>query len=145
MEPAGFFDTPKQPSFLGTGWAFPPAFSTVNYEAVTVSDNDDICQSLQILFDTSVGERVMLPEYGCNLRDYLFAPLNVSLLSFLEDLIRQAIIQFEPRLKLLELILTPDEFEGRLFITVVGLVRSTNTRFNQVYPFYLQEGTNISL
>lgn len=112
---------------------------------MTVSDNDDICQSLQILFDTSVGERVMLPEYGCNLRDYLFAPLNVSLLSFLEDLIRQAIIQFEPRLKLLDLILTPDEFEGRLFITVVGLVRSTNTRFNQVYPFYLQEGTNISL
>ncbi|GAB2577856.1 GPW/gp25 family protein [Spirosoma areae] len=145
MEPSGFFDTPERKSFLGTGWAFPPAFSTVRYEAVMVSDEEDIWQSLQILFNTSLGERVMLPDYGCNLRDYLFAPLNVTLLSYLEDLIRQAIIQHEPRIKLLNLTIIPAELEGRLDITVSYLIRSTNTRFNRVYPFYIQEGTNLSL
>jgi len=145
MEPASFFDPPERKSFLGTGWAFPPTFSRASCEALTVSDEEDIWQSLQILFNTSIGERVMLPDYGCNLRDYLFAPINVTLLSYLEEIIRQGINLHEPRIQLLDLSIIPDDLEGRLDITVTYIVRSTNTRFNRVYPFYYQEGTNVSL
>lgn len=145
MEPASFFNPPERKSFLGTGWAFPPTFSLATGEALTVSDEDDIWQSLQILFNTSTGERVMLPDYGCNLRDYLFAPINVTLLSYLEELIRQGITLHEPRVRLLDLSIIPDDLEGRLDITVTYIVRSTNTRFNRVYPFYYQEGTNVSI
>ena len=144
MEPTFFFDPPARKSFLGTGWAFPPAFSEITGRAETVSDEEDIWQSLQILFDTSTGERVMQPDYGCNLRDYLFAPVNVTLLTYLqEQVIRPAIIQHEPRIKLLDLTIIPDELEGRLFIKIAYEVRATNTRFNRVYPFYYQEGTNV--
>lgn len=144
MEPAAFFDPPERKSFLGTGWAFPPTFSLASCGALTVSGEEDIDQSLQILFGTSLGERVMLPEYGCNLRDYLFAPINTTLLSYLEDLIGQAIVLHEPRLKLLSVVLLLNDLAGRLDITVECVVRSTNTRFNRVYPFYYQEGTNVS-
>ena len=144
MEPTTFFDPPERKSFLGTGWAFPPTFSVASCGALTASGEEDIDQSLQILFSTSLGERVMLPGYGCNLRDYLFAPINVTLLSYLEDLIQQAIVLHEPRVKLLAVGLTPNDLEGRLDIVVACVVRSTNTRFNRVYPFYYQEGTNVS-
>lgn len=144
MESAFFFDSPARKSFLGTGWAFPPAFSDVTGLAETVSDETDIGQSLQILFDTSTGERVMQPDYGCNLRDYLFAPINVTMLNYLqEQVLRPAIIRYEPRIKLLNLSVLADELEGRLEITVTYEVRATNTRFNQVFPFYYQEGTNV--
>ncbi len=144
MEPTFFFDPPARKSFLGTGWSFPPAFSDVTGRAETVSDEDDIWQSLQILFNTSTGERVLQPDYGCNLRDYLFAPINVTMLTYLqEQVIRPAIIQYEPRIKLLDLSIVADDLNGQLLITVSYVVRATNTRFNRVYPFYYQEGTNV--
>jgi uncharacterized protein len=145
METNPLFAPPERRSFLGTGWAFPVEFSKTTCEPLMVSDEVDIWQSLQILFSTSLKERRILPDYGCNLEDYVFAPINVSLLSLLEEMIREAIQLHEPRIKLERLAITPFESEGRLDILISYIVRSTNTRFNRVYPFYYQEGTNVSL
>jgi uncharacterized protein len=145
METNPLFAPPERRSFLGTGWAFPVEFSKTTCEPLMVSDEVDIWQSLQILFSTSLKERRILPDYGCNLEDYVFAPINVSLLSLLEEMIREAIQLHEPRIKLERLAITPFENEGRLDILISYIVRSTNTRFNRVYPFYYQEGTNVSL
>ncbi len=145
METNPLFAPPERRSFLGTGWAFPVEFSKTTYEPLMVSDEVDIWQSLQILFTTSLKERRILPDYGCNLEDYVFAPINVSLLSLLEEMIREGIQLHEPRIKLERLAITPVENEGRLDILISYIVRSTNTRFNRVYPFYYQEGTNVSL
>lgn len=133
-------------SFLGRGWAFPPQFvKGGHYEPLMVSDEEDIWQSLNILFSTSLGERRITSDYGCNLADFVFAPINVSLLSFLEALIEEGIQLHEPRIKLDNLAIQPDELEGKLDILVSYTVRSTNTRFNRVYPFYYQEGTNVEI
>jgi uncharacterized protein len=145
METNPLFAPPERRSFLGTGWAFPPEFTKKTCEPLMVSDEVDIWQSLQILFSTSLKERRILPDYGCNLEDYIFAPINVSLLSLLEEMIREGIQLHEPRIKLERLAITPIENEGRLDILISYIVRSTNTRFNRVYPFYYQEGTNVSL
>lgn len=144
MEINAFIKPAERRSFLGTGWAFPPQFVKGGLCApLMVSDEEDIWQSLQILFSTSLGERRILPEYGCNLEDFVFAPINVSLLSYLEALIWESVQLHEPRIKLETLAITPTELEGRLDILVSYIVRSTNTRFNRVYPFYYQEGTNV--
>ena len=141
------FDTaPERKSFLGTGWSFPPEFIKNNRCGVqVVSDEEDIWQSLMILFSTSTLERVLRSDYGCNLRDFIFSPLNVSNLTLLEEVIRNNVALHEPRIKLEKLNLTTIENEGKLEILLTYLVRSTNTRFNRVYPFYYQEGTNIEL
>jgi phage baseplate assembly protein W len=135
----------ERKAFLGRGWAFPPEFSAATGTVVMVQHEEDIWQSLQILFSTSLTERVLQPDYGCNLEDYIFDPLSASRLSFLEELIRKDISLFEPRIKLERLGIQPMELEGRLDITLTYIVRSTNTRFNRVYPFYKQEGTNVEL
>ena len=71
-------------AFLGKGWAFPPTFDQNTGEVELVSDVLDINQSLTILLSTSLGERVMQPKYGCDMHDYLFEPLNSSLIGFIK-------------------------------------------------------------
>lgn len=146
METNAFIKPAERRSFLGTGWAFPPQFVKGGlFQPLMVSDEEDIWQSLQILFSTSLGERRITPDYGCNLADFVFSPINISLISYLEELIREAIQMHEPRIKLENLAIVPTELEGKLEISVSYIVRSTNTRFNRVYPFYYQEGTNIEI
>lgn len=139
----------SQPSadraFLGQGWAFPTNFDKQTGGVSMARYEEDIWQSLQILFSTSIRERVMQPDYGCNPEDYVFTMMNLSFLTYLEDLIKKNIAKNEPRIKLLNLFIETGEREGMLQIRVAYEVRKTNTRFNQVYPFYKQEGTNVDI
>lgn len=132
----------KQNSFLGTGWGFPPTFTRQN-GVQTVADEEDIRQSLQILLSTEVGERVMQPKYGCNMTRLVFEPLDTSLQAYMKDLIRTAILYFEPRIILNNLTLEPDVNEGRIDVHLDYTIATTNTRHNYVYPFYKEEGTEI--
>ncbi len=129
-------------SFLGTGWGFPPAFIE-GAGVEMVSDEEDICQSLHILLSTEVGERVMQPEYGCNMDRLVFEPMDTSLQAYMQDLINTAILYFEPRVILNNVTFTPQVSEGRIDICLEYTIASTNTRHNYVYPFYQIEGTEI--
>jgi phage baseplate assembly protein W len=133
----------KNSSFLGTGWSFPPRFRKETGSVVMLSDVEDINSSLHILLSTSIGERVMQPEYGCNLSDVLFEPVNLTLLTHMQNVVRDAIVYYEPRIKLLHLDLESNANEGRIDIRISYMVRGTNSRHNYVYPFYLKEGTEI--
>jgi phage baseplate assembly protein W len=134
----------KFTSFLGTGWSFPPRFEKQTNRVELVSDEDDIRESLIILLSTRPGERVMNPLYGCNLDDLLFAPLNLTLKTYVVDLIETAILYFEPRIDLNKIEINENnDLEGELLIELDYTVRSTNTRRNLVYPFYRGEGTDV--
>lgn len=131
-------------SFLGTGWSFPPTFRRSTRSVEMLSDEYDIQSSLEILLSTRVGERVMQPKYGCNMEKLLFEPLDTTLQAYMKDLIRTAILYFEPRIILENVTLEPVANEGRININIEFTVATTNTRNNFVYPFYLNEGTEIS-
>ncbi|NOZ26261.1 MAG: GPW/gp25 family protein [Nitrospirae bacterium] len=130
-------------SFLGTGWSFPPAFSRAKKGVEMVSDEEDIEGSLRILLSTSVGERILQPEYGCNIDHLIFEPLNTTLKTYITGLIEQAILFFEPRIELNSVSLEADELEGRVDIVIDYTVRTTNSRYNLVYPFYRNEAENV--
>ncbi len=129
--------------FLGTGWSFPPTFDKKGRTVEMLSDEADIKSCLGILLSTSIGERIMQPKYGCDLKRFLFEPLNTTLKAYIKDLVKKAILYFEPRIKLEEISLTTDDNEGILLITVDYTIITTNTRNNLVFPYYLEEGTNI--
>ena len=130
-------------SFLGTGWAFPPAFDRQSGSVEMVQAEEDIRQSLEILLSTSIGERVMQPLYGCNLRDYQFEPVSNTFIGFLIDLVERAILFFEPRILVENISITePGDiqvFEGKLLISIDYVIAGTNSRYNYVYDFYLRE------
>ena len=130
-------------SFLGRGWSFPPHFSFNSGTLDMVDADEDINQSLQILLSTSLGERVLQPTYGCNLLDYQFEPVNSNLLAFLKNTVERAILYHEPRILLEDVTITPadsfDLFEGKIMIGIDYRIIETNSRFNFVFPFYLNE------
>ena len=133
-------------NFLGTGWGFPITFSKGNNEQnCTVrmaQEVEDIRESLTILFSTRPGERVMRPDFGGSLEELLFEPINVSLVTYVKDLIRNAVLYYEPRIDLENIeISTDEELEGRLKVELTFSVRTTNSRFNYVFDYYQQEGT----
>lgn len=131
-------------SFLGTGWGFPPSFDKALKSVTMLKDEDDIQSSLHILLTTRIGERVMQPTYGCNLDELVFESLSSTFKSYIRDLVKTAILFHEPRIKLNNVELDDSrELEGIILIEVDYTIRSTNTRFNYVFPYYKNEGTDI--
>lgn len=131
-------------SFLGRGWGFPPEFNK-GTKAVNMLENEtDIKSSLEILLSTRLGERIMLPNYGCNLDHLLFESLNLTLKTYVVDLIKTAILYHEPRIDVNKIEIDPtNELEGVLLINIDYTIRSTNSRRNMVYPFYKEEGNEL--
>jgi uncharacterized protein len=129
-------------SFLGTGWAFPPRF--VAGGVVMSRDEEDIQQSLKILFGTVPGERFLEPKFGIDMQALMFEPMSTTLRSLVQDRIRTAILIYEPRIKVLDLLIdSPDPNEGTLRVLLEYEVRATNSRFNLVFPFYRTDSNEV--
>lgn len=131
-------------SFLGRGWGFPPEFNRGTQAVKMLEDEADIKSSLEILLSTRLGERIMVPAYGCNLDELLFKPLNLTLKTFVIELIKTAILYHEPRIDVNRIDIDPtNELEGILLINLDYTIRTTNSRRNMVYPFYKEEGNEL--
>lgn len=134
----------EQKSYLGTGWSFPPYFNKSRKTLEVVSDEEDIKQSLEILLTTQLGERVMNPTYGAGMNPMIFEPLTTNVRTFMTEMVRRAIVRYEPRIKLETIEMNDSgELEGRVLIEVTFTIKETNSRANFVFPFYINEGTNI--
>ena len=133
-------------AFLGRGWSFPPTFDQSLRRVEMLQEEADVASSLEILFSTRPGERVMLPEYGCNMEELIFESLDTRMKTLMSDKIEAAILYHEPRIKLEQVRLDDTrELEGVVLIEIIYRVKTTNSRFNFVYPFYRLEGTDINL
>jgi len=133
-------------SFLGRGWSFPPTFNQHTDTATVemVSDEEDIRQSLHILLSTSPGERTMHPDFGCELSQFLFEEITQGLITSIKDIIADAILYHEPRVEVNNIDISESEAHiGLLLISIDYAIRATNSRFNMVYPFYLNEASNL--
>lgn len=109
-----------------------------------VSEEEDIQQSLSILFTTIPGERVFRYNYGCNIHQWVFGEITLSDKTLMTEMIEQAIWNFEPRIQTEKIeIDTKDISEGILWIILDYLIPKVNSRRNMVFPFYFKEGTNL--
>ncbi len=129
-------------SFLGRGWSFPPSFEKDKKSVELVEDEQDIEQSLKLILSTRPGERLTNPEFGCLMHEYLFEPITSPTKYLIKDSIERAILYFEPRITLDEVIIDSSrELEGIVDIKLEYTIRKINVRSNIVFPFYKLEGT----
>ena len=126
-------------AFLGRGWSFPPKITDVGVQMSAYEQ--DIEESLCVLFSTYPGERVNRYDYGCPLRRYAFEPITTETTVRMRNDITRAIILFEPRITLEDVSFEEEAEKGVLLIKLTYTVICTNNRNNMVYPFYLNEGT----
>jgi len=126
-------------AFLGVGWNFPVA--QTGRETAMASYEEDVRQAVLIILFTNPGERVMRPDFGAGLNDFLFEPINSTTLATIKKRIEDSLIDWEPRIDVMTVSVSPDDKNAaRLIIEITYRVRATNTIGNLVYPFYLGEG-----
>jgi phage baseplate assembly protein W len=129
---------------LGAGWYFPIAYegldrATKGYAKLALATDElSVRQSIEIILSTSKGERVMRPDFGCDLNKLLFAPNNGATRALAEFEVTEALRTWEPRIEVLDVSVQAGGENGeQLLIDIDYRVRSTDNRFNLVYPFYL--------
>jgi uncharacterized protein len=127
--------------FLGQGWKFPIEV-TATGDVATSQYEDNIRESIRIILMTAKGERVMRPDFGAGLQQFVFETINSTAIGSLQSAIQNSLIEWEPRIQLLAVNVEADRSEvGRLLVNIDYRVRATNTSFNLVFPFYLQGRT----
>jgi len=124
--------------FLGVGWSA-PATLTAEGQIQLAQDDDAVSQSIWMILSTSPGERLMRPDFGCGIHDLVFAPNSARTIGRIVGEVQRALTDWEPRIDLLDIDVRsePDQ-PNCLLIQINYRVRTTNNRFNLVYPFYLQ-------
>lgn len=129
----------RPPSFLGHGWAFPVAASGPG-DVAMVDDAEDVRQAILIILSTAKGERAMRPDFGCGLQRLVFQPISSALKTLARKEVEEALIAWEPRIDVTSVTVTEAaRARGTLLIDIRYVVRSTNTFYNLVYPFFLAE------
>ena len=124
--------------FLGNGWAFPVAPASQGSIAEAQAA-DSIAQSIWLILSTSRGERMMRPDFGCGLNDLVFSLNDATLAGTIQQTVREALVLWEPRIDVLDVAVTFDPAQPNLVpIEISYQVRTTNSRYNFVYPFYLE-------
>lgn len=131
----------EQNGFLGRGLAFPVGPEPATGRLRERTGEEDIREAIRIILGTRRGERVMRPEFGCRIHEYVFGTMDYDTLRQMEGAAQEALILWEPRIEEIQVHAEPDPDEGgRVFLEVHYRVRSTNNQFNLVYPFYMSEG-----
>lgn len=133
-----------QYDFLGTGFQFPVEADPVTGRFKETSGESDIIQAISMILMTRKGERVMRPEFGCDICQYLFDTTDYHALQMMERVVTESLISWEPRIRDIEVKAElSGEEEAVVMIEIHYVVRSTNNPYNLVYPFYLNEGIKL--
>ncbi len=123
---------------LGSGWNFPVKLNEKNSIASSFYEQK-VEESIVIILSTAKGERVMRPDFGCDIHDYVFELIESTTLTFIETAVREALILWEPRIEVMQVdVYSPRMDEGILNIEIQYRIRYTDTTHNLVYPFFLE-------
>ncbi len=125
--------------FLGKGFAYP--LQTNLQGGIKVSKQEQkIKESILIILGTQYGERVMRPDFGCNLKSLIFAPNNIGTANLARHYVEEGLTKWEPRIILDDITVENDnnDIQPKLIIQVNYRIKSTNEPGNLVYPFYLE-------
>jgi len=127
-------------NILGSGWKYPIAIDGRGGLALS-REEQSVAEAIWIILSTARGERIMRPEFGCGIHDYVFAPNNASTRGAIAYQVQQALIRWEPRIDVAAVRVedNPDQ-PNLLLIHVDYAIRANNAFHNLVYPFFIQEG-----
>lgn len=131
-------------NILGKGWKF-PIETDVHGNIATSSYEKSIEESIRIILGTTPGERVMHPDFGCKINENVFFPNSSRTVALAIRYVEEAIVKWEPRVILKSVTGEADpDNPVKINIKINYEIRSVNTFFNMVYPFYLERGESDS-
>lgn len=106
-----------------------------------VEDHDSVRQAILLLLSTIPGERVMRPDYGCQLHWLVFSPNDETTAGLAIHYVRQALDLWEPRIEVLRLDAERNtENPEQLTISLEYRVRATQYTGATTFSFSLSGG-----
>lgn len=134
----------ERKDFLGRGWALPVALDARSGRIASVAYEEDIKQSIRIILETSPGERVMRPSFGCGIHDLVFAAVDSTAIQRVKSTVEDALRRWEARIDVLEVVVHEEATKaGQLLVEIEYRVRKTNQTDNLVFPYYFGEGGSL--
>ena len=123
--------------FLGQGWRFPVAVDGRGGLGV-IGYHRDIVDAIQVILSTAKGERMMRPDFGSSIHDFVFAPFNATTAGLLSYHVQDALARWEPRIEVSDVDVGRDPNDSsHILINIQYVVKSTNDERNLVFPFYI--------
>jgi uncharacterized protein len=126
--------------FLGVGWKFPIELNNAG-EISFSRYEEDIRESIWIILSTAPGERLMRPDFGCGIHQFIFALNDTRTAGLVQFHVEEALTRWEPRIELKQVQVQADPGNPALLLVIIDYrVQANDSRFNLVYPFYLERG-----
>jgi phage baseplate assembly protein W len=126
--------------FLGKGWSFPVGVDKATGRIALVEHEQDIAEALRIILATRQGERLMQPQFGSTLHEYVFERAGFDTAAKIQKAATDAIEEWEPRVTDVVVEARFPGEGGGFALDVSYVVRATNSMHNLVYPYFLTEG-----
>ena len=122
--------------FIGRGWSFPPGVNSSGGIAMS-SGTEELENAMRLILLTALGERLMRPEFGCRIWDFVFHPLTPNTIGEMKNAVEEALQRWEPRAAIEQVDVAPAVHDGAFAIVEIHYrVLETNDRRNLVVPFY---------
>ena len=134
------FNLNNEYAFLGNGWQFPVVADEITGRIKESSYEENIKQIIYLIIMTRKGERVMRPDFGCDIHQFMFDTVDYTTLNMMKQAVEEALIRWEPRITDIQVGVSDNVQENNAVqIEIDYRVRTTNNPFNLVFPFYLEE------
>ena len=134
-------DNDNSYEFLGKGWSFPPAFSKKSRSVMMLENEENIAKSIKVIVLTRLGERFFHPNLGTEINDFAFMRNVMSMDRIrLKRMIETAITENEFRVDVDQVDVRNNQQEDCVEISVAYTIKAFDTKYNMVFPFYLESG-----
>ena len=90
----------------------------LNSDLIALKNTSAIARSLRNIVFTQPGEKFFQPEFGSRVTESLFDIADEVSASAIRDEIRSSIINYEPRVKLLDVTVIPNPRENEMNVTI---------------------------
>ncbi len=124
-------------SFLGSGMKFPVELDMATGRFKVSSGEESVRESIRIILETNISERLARPAFGTDLAQYTFMDINATALNIMMRNLSERISDQEPRIGNVDIDAEFYDKQGMLVFTIGYTIIETNIRSNMVYPFYL--------
>lgn len=132
----------EEDGFLGRGFGFPVNVWPATGQFRESAGEEDIRQAIRLILSTRKGERVMRPQFGCDIYNFMFGTMDDTSIYLMEEAVLEALMEWEPRIRDITVrgVMSGTD-SGAAEFHIQYTVRSTNSMYNMVYPFFISEGT----
>lgn len=130
--------------YIGRGWNF-PLMTDAGGRMKLVTGTDDIEQAIHIILETSPGERVMRPLFGCKAKEMVFEPQDAETFTLMASYVREALTMWEPRILVRDVQVRPHaSIDGAIRCEITYEINATHDTRNIVHPFYIEPEQEIN-